>query len=359
MQHVTTGGAILLSNVLLQKQFRTFYLLSFLVICVLCSLPLPSASAATVTVAWDENIETDVIGYKFYYGTSSGNYQPMEGVDVENNTSCSVSGLDEGTTYYFAVKAYNDKSLESDYSEELVYTIPITTITQHTLDVTIVGNGSVSVEPDQAEYDLGQLVTITATADPGWEFSDWEGDITGTQNPVIVTMNADMYLTSIFTELVQVVTYTITTSAGTNGTISPTSATVNAGDSQTFTITPDTGYQVEDVLVDGISAGQVAEYSFSDVKSNHNISASFEPIDGGELTLSVNAYKIKGDKYAKLTLSGDASMSMDVYRNGRIIAQSISGRAYTHGPFSQGKPATYQVCAAGTLTCSNEVTVSW
>ena len=52
-------------------------------------------------------------------------------------------------------------------------------------------------------------------------------------------------------------------------------------------------------------------------------------------------------------------MSADVYRNGGIVAQSISGGAYTHGPFSKGKPATYQVCAAGTLTCSNEVTVSW
>ena len=349
----------MLSYVLSQKKFRTLYLLSFLVICVLYSLPLPSASAATVTVAWDENAETDVIGYKFYYGTSSGNYQPKEGVDVENNTSCSVSGLDEGTTYYFAVKAYNDKYLESDYSEELFYTIPITTVTQHTLDVTTVDNGWVSVEPDQAEYDLGQLVTVTATADPGWEFSDWEGDITGTKNPVSVTMNADMHVTPIFTELLQVLTYTITTNAGTNGTISPTSATVNAGDSQTFTITPDTGYHVEDVLEDGISVGSVAEYSFSNVTSNHNISASFKPIDGGDLTLSVNAYKIKGDKYAELTWSKEASMSVDVYRNGGIVARGISSGAYTHGPFSQGKPATYQVCSAGTLTCSNEVTVSW
>jgi len=351
----------LLSNVLLQKKFRTLYLISFLVICVLCSLPLPSASAATVTVAWDENAETDVIGYKFYYGTSSGNYQPTEGVDVENNTSCSVSGLDEGTTYYFAVKAYNDKTLESEYSEELVYTIPITTITQHTLDVTTVANGWVSVEPDPpgGVYDEGSVVQLTAMAATGWEFSGWNGDITGTENPMTVTMNADVLVTPIFTELEQVVTYTITTNAGTNGTISPTSATVNAGDSQTFTITPDTGYHVEDVLEDGISVGPVAEYSFSNVTSNHSISASFEPIDGGELTLSVYAYKTKGDKYADLTWSEEALMSADVYRNGRIVAQGISGGVYTHGPFSKGKPATYQVCAAGKLTCSNEVTVSW
>ena len=88
---------------------------------------MPCASiayaAATVTVAWDSNAETDVIGYKFHYGTVSKNYQHT--VDVQNNTSCSISGLTEGTTYYFAATAYNDKNIESSYSEELVYTIPM------------------------------------------------------------------------------------------------------------------------------------------------------------------------------------------------------------------------------------------
>lgn len=358
MQHVTAGGAILLANVLLQKKFRTLYLLSFLVICVLCSLPLPAASAATVIVAWDKNPETNVIGYEFHYGTISQYYQHT--VDVKNNTSCSISGLIEGQTYYFAVKAYNDKYVFSDFSKELDHTIPNSSPTaDYVLTVDTVAGGSVILNPDGGVYEQATQVMLTASAESGWEFSGWNGDITGTQNPVTVTMDADMYVTPIFTELVQVVTYTITTNAGTNGTISPTSATVNAGDSQTFTITPDTGYHVEDVLVDGITVGPVAEYSFSNVTSNHNISASFEPIDGGELTLSVYAYKTKGDKYADLTWSEEALMSADVYRNGRIVAQGISGGAYPHGPFSKGKPATYQVCAAGTLTCSNEVTVSW
>ena len=72
-------------------------------------IPCTSAAyaASTLTVAWDKNAETDVIGYKFHYGTVSKNYQHT--VDVQNNTNCTISGLAEGTTYYFAATAYRQK----------------------------------------------------------------------------------------------------------------------------------------------------------------------------------------------------------------------------------------------------------
>ena len=82
------------------------------------------AWSAQVSLTWDPNSEPDIAGYNIHYGQSSRNYQYT--VDVNNNTSCSISGLAEGTTYYFAVTAYNDKDLESSYSEELAYTIPNT-----------------------------------------------------------------------------------------------------------------------------------------------------------------------------------------------------------------------------------------
>ena len=71
-------------------------------------------------------------------------------------------------------------------------------------------------------------------------------------------------------------TYTITASAGTNGTITPSGAkTVNSGASQAYSITPGTGYHVRNVLVDGSSVGAVNTYTFSDVTANHTISAFF------------------------------------------------------------------------------------
>lgn len=69
---------------------------------------------------------------------------------------------------------------------------------------------------------------------------------------------------------------TITATAGTNGAISPSGAvSVNYGANQTVTITPDPGYQVADVLVDGVSKGAITTFTFTNVTANHTIAASF------------------------------------------------------------------------------------
>jgi hypothetical protein len=71
-------------------------------------------------------------------------------------------------------------------------------------------------------------------------------------------------------------TYTITASAGSHGSITPSgSVSVNYGASQTFNITPNSGYHVANVLMDGSSVGAVTSYTFTNVTANHTISASF------------------------------------------------------------------------------------
>jgi hypothetical protein len=70
--------------------------------------------------------------------------------------------------------------------------------------------------------------------------------------------------------------WVITPSAGSNGSISPeTLQTVAEGATPTFTMTPATGYDVADVLVDGVSIGAATTYTFPPVTANHTIAASF------------------------------------------------------------------------------------
>jgi len=51
---------------------------------------------------------------------------------------------------------------------------------------------------------------------------------------------------------------------------------MNYGDYQNFTITPDTGYHITDVLVDSVSVGTPTWYNFTNVDADHTITASFE-----------------------------------------------------------------------------------
>jgi hypothetical protein len=75
-----------------------------------------------VTLAWDPNSEPDLEGYKCYYGLASMDYEHR--IIVGNHTVYTVTDLTPGETYYFAVTAYNTVGMESEYSEEIMYTVP-------------------------------------------------------------------------------------------------------------------------------------------------------------------------------------------------------------------------------------------
>ena len=76
--------------------------------------------AQSVTLAWDVDTDPTVVGYRLYYGTSSGSY--TQSSDVENRTTATISDLAVGYTYFFVVRAYNALGLESPPSNELSFT---------------------------------------------------------------------------------------------------------------------------------------------------------------------------------------------------------------------------------------------
>ena len=72
------------------------------------------------------------------------------------------------------------------------------TINEYTLTINIEGNGTVTKDPDQEEYEYGTTVELTAIPGTGWSFSHWDGDITGSENPVNITIDEDKEVTANF-----------------------------------------------------------------------------------------------------------------------------------------------------------------
>jgi len=136
-------------------------ILLFLVPWALCLGP-DIGHAADVTVGWDKCLESNIAGYKIHYGTSSGNYEFS--VDVGNYTSCTISGLSEGQTYYFAANSYNTDKIESVLSTELIHTVPASEP-----DIPASEPDILASEPDipGGEPDVPALETSTTPTDGG------------------------------------------------------------------------------------------------------------------------------------------------------------------------------------------------
>lgn len=87
------------------------------------------------------------------------------------------------------------------------------------------------------------------------------------------------------------------------------------------------------------------------------ITITIEPAGGGDITLSATGYKVRGLHKADLTWSGATSTNIDVYRDGSLVATTANDGFYTDDINNRGRGSyTYQVCEAGTTTCSNTAT---
>jgi len=107
------------------------------------------ALADIVSLAWDANAESDVAGYRVYYGNSPGVYS--KSLDVGNVTTATIKNLTQAATYYIATTAYNSSGVESLPSEEIVYTNQLPTVA-----LTTPGSG--------AQFSAPANITLSADA---------------------------------------------------------------------------------------------------------------------------------------------------------------------------------------------------
>jgi chitodextrinase len=81
-----------------------------------------SGPLTELTLEWDPGEERDVAGYLVYWGLHPGEYQWV--MDTMTDTVATVTELSAGTTYFFAVTAYDRDGIQSDPSPEIGYIIP-------------------------------------------------------------------------------------------------------------------------------------------------------------------------------------------------------------------------------------------
>jgi len=142
-----------------------------------CLFQNTSEAFQSLTLNWNASKDQTVTGYNIYYGKSSGVFDHK--ISVGTATSATISGLVEGTTYFFVATASDAQGLESPPSGQISYTVPGTW-----LSITSTVNGS----------SRSVLIASSSLVQPAWTLQTssnlrtWTTLSRGSNSMVQVTM---------------------------------------------------------------------------------------------------------------------------------------------------------------------------
>ena len=231
-----------------------------------------------------------------------------------------------------AVAEYTFPDVRADHTIEASFAIDTFTIT-----ATAGNNGSISPSGDVG-VNCGDNPVFTITPDDCYHILDVlvdEVSVGAVAEYTFTDVRADHTIEASFA----IDVFTIAATAGDNGSISPSGdVALNCGDDQLFTVTPDTDYHVDDVLVDDVSVGAVTEYTFTDVRADHTIHADFERDahtilatagPGGNIELS-GAVEVPHQTDATFTITPDECYQiLDVLVDGVSVLDQMVDGTYT------------------------------
>ena len=164
------------------------------------------------------------------------------------------------------------------------------TVNQYTIAYDLAG-GTAEGNPDTYTIETGAF-TLTNPTKSGYTFTGWSGTGLDGENNMTVTIPTGSTGNRTYTAHWRYngsghsySYYTIKATAGAGGSISPSgNVSVREGRDQTFTITPDKGYAVSNVKIDGKSIGAVKSYTFENVSRTHTIEVIFMKANGNPQT---------------------------------------------------------------------------
>jgi hypothetical protein len=214
-------------------------------------------------------------------------------------SSVTVDGANQG-----AITSYTFSNVQANHTIAAAFAVSTTNFT-----ITASAGSGGSISPSgTVTVAQGANQTFTITANSGFKVSSVTVD--GANQGAITSytfsnVQANHTISAAF--VVSTTNFTITASAGSGGSISPSGAvTVAQGANQTFTITANSGFTISSVTVDGANQGAITSYTFSNVQANHTISASFQSSGGGCQT-SASSWT----SYATSTVTGTYTATFD------------------------------------------------
>jgi hypothetical protein len=167
------------ANDVLRRPFKITGLTKFLgSLLILAALSTTVQAAGSVALAWNRSTDPIVTGYNVYYGGASGAY--TNEVSAGNATNTTISGLIQGITYYFAATTYAASGMESSFSSEVSFTVPIlpgvqlriTPTRQFILTVTGPVGHVYDILATQDFKTWTVIGTVTVGADGSFNFTD-------------------------------------------------------------------------------------------------------------------------------------------------------------------------------------------
>ncbi len=156
-----------------------------------------------------------------------------------------------------------------------------------TLTTSVSGSGTVARNPNASSYAAGTVVSLTATPASGWSFTGWSGAVSGTTNPINVTMDANKTVTATFTQNTTG-TFTLTTSVSGSGSIAlnPSGGTYASGTVVSATATAASGWTFTGWS--GAATGTTNPVSIT-MNANKTLTATFTAnTSSGDLFVATN-----------------------------------------------------------------------
>jgi len=223
------------------------------------------------------DMQTDSEGKLYLYlpeNTATIKTQAAENNYVGSVTTTSDAGASLGALTLSSVSGVTPERTNAPVSGSIVITFI------GAMDPSVTGTVSLNGGAALAGGTWSDGNTVYTVPYSGFLYSTaYTVAVSGFQNAVGNTITADSthgFTTCAAPSYSGTVYYMIKSTAGTGGSISPSgSVSVADGGDKTYTITASDGYEIEDVLVDGVSVGTVGSYTFENVKKAHTITASF------------------------------------------------------------------------------------